>query len=63
MFESKARKRDLSSGNPDLGPGKYELNRYLDDIEMNKNIGTAPFMNPVGKAVEKIDPYDPLKPI
>jgi hypothetical protein len=29
---------------------------------MDKNIGTAPFMNPVGKAVEKIDAYDPLKP-
>lgn len=34
----------------------------LDNIDIDKNIGTAPFMNPIGKAVEKIDPYEPLKP-
>lgn len=35
----------------------------MENIENDKNIGTAPFMNPVSKAVEKIDPYDPLKPM
>lgn len=50
-------KRDLSN----IGPGQYEVPWYLDNVEIDKNIGTSQFMNPVGKAVEKIDPYDPLK--
>ena len=46
-----------------MGPGKYDIERYLENIEVDKNTGTAPFMNPVGRAIEKIDPYDPLKPM